>query len=654
MPRPVGQSSAYMPGLDGLRALSVIAVVGYHLGVPYLQGGFLGVGMFFTLSGYLITSILLRTWRKKGKVDLKDFWIRRARRLLPGVILLLGVVLVATAIAQPDNWSTRLSESVAALFYVSNWSTIASGVSYFERFGGPGPLDHLWSLAIEEQFYVLWPVLFALVMKVFRGRLRWVIALTVALAAASFVAMYALAVPGFDNTRAYEGTDTRAGGILIGAVLAMAWTQGRHTSKSTVFSRTLMDVLGLGSLAVIVGLILTTDQYSLSLYRGGLLALSLATATLVSVVVHPTSLVAKAIGAAPLRWIGERSYGIYLWHLPLVAFIPKSFMADQAALRGLVLIGLTLLIAELSWSLIEDPIRVHGFVGALRLQRSVDQGAERRTVPELASVVAWCFVTVFGIAVLSSAALIGRSADALADGPRQITISPTTTLAPAPVAVLSAPATTVPLRPETSCASVAHVGDSTSVGLMSEQFLPDPALRIDAQYRGVGADVVVTDIAGARSVVETYEGQPNAETAVLDLVKAGHDGCWVFAMGTNEAANSAAGSNIGGRERIDIMMAAAGRRPVMWLTVRSLLNDGPYADTEMRKFNEALAEACSRHPNMAVFDWAAEAQDGWFQDDGIHFTSDGYAERGRRTALGLANAFPAVGSPVNRCHVTTA
>lgn len=656
MPRPVGQSSAYMPGLDGLRALSVVAVVGYHLGVPYLQGGFLGVGMFFTLSGYLITSILLRNWRKKGRVDVRDFWIRRARRLLPGVVLLLAVVLVATAIAQPDNLAKRVTESIAAILYVSNWATIRSGISYFERFGGPGPLDHLWSLAIEEQFYVLWPLLFGLVMKLFRGRLRWVLILTIALAAASFAAMYLVAVPGLDNTRAYEGTDTRAGGILVGAALAMAWTPGRHASRTTLLNRTLMDGLGLGALSLIGILVVTTDQYSLSLYRGGLLALSLATAVLVSVVAHPTSLVGKAIGLAPLRWIGERSYGIYLWHLPLVAFIPKSFMADQVVLRGVVLVGLTLLIAELSWTLIEDPIRVHGFVGAMRLRRAGQLDAEPRSAPELASVVAWCFVTVFGIAVLSSAALVGRSADALAAGPRPLTLS-ATTLPPQPVAALSTPVvattTPVPAVPMTSCKAVAHVGDSTSIGLMSEEYLPDPALRIDAQYRNVGAATVLTDIAGARSVVETYEGQPNAETAVLELQKAGHDGCWVFAMGTNEAANYAAGSNVGGRERIDILMAAAGPRPVMWLTVRSLRGDGPYADGEMRKFNEALAESCRRYPNMAVYDWASEVPDGWFQDDGIHFTSEGYAERGRRTALALASAFPSVGTPANRCDIAS-
>ena len=300
---------------------------------------------------------------------------------------------------------------------------------------------------------------------------------------------------------------------------------------------------------------------------------------------------------------------------------------------------------------------MHGFVGAMRLRRPADEGAGTRSVPELASLVAWCFVTVFGIAVLSSAALIGRSANALAVGtsPSATTLSPTTTSVPVspPVASFSSPATSVPLRPETSCVAVAHVGDSTSIGLMSESFLPDPALRIDAQYRNVGAQTVHTDIAGARSIVETYEDQPNAETAVLDLVKAGHDGCWVFAMGTNEAANQAAGSNVEGRERIDIMMTAAGRRPVMWLTVRSLRGDGPYADAEMRKFNEALAEACGRYPNMAVFDWASEARDGWFQDDGIHFTSDGYAERGRRTAAALAKAFPTIGSPATRCHIAS-
>jgi peptidoglycan/LPS O-acetylase OafA/YrhL len=176
MPRPAGSEVRYLPGLDGIRALAVAAVVGYHLGTPWLPGGLLGVDVFFTLSGYLITTILITTWDGRGDLDLKHFWLRRARRLLPALIMVLIVVLIATPVLDNDVLPQRGIEALAALFFVSNWTTIASGVSSFQRFSGPGPLDHLWSLAVEEQFYLLWPLVLLLLFKTQRGRLtgwRW-------------------------------------------------------------------------------------------------------------------------------------------------------------------------------------------------------------------------------------------------------------------------------------------------------------------------------------------------------------------------------------------------------------------------------------------------------------------------------------------------
>ena len=249
MPRPIGGSTTYLPGVDGLRAISVLAVIGYHLGLPSMQGGFLGVGMFFTLSGFLITGILLRSWRRTGGIDLRHFWLRRARRLLPGVVLLIAVVLSATAIARPTSFQARFSESIGALLYVSNWVTIRSGASYFNRLNGPGPLDHLWSLGVEEQFYIAWPLILSLLLRLCRGRLRWVVTTTLAAAAVSFILLGVLAAPGFDNTRAYEGTDTRVGGILIGAALAMLWTPGARAAKTwNIRTRLVMDGCGLGAL----------------------------------------------------------------------------------------------------------------------------------------------------------------------------------------------------------------------------------------------------------------------------------------------------------------------------------------------------------------------------------------------------------------------
>jgi peptidoglycan/LPS O-acetylase OafA/YrhL len=694
MPRPTDRPEAYLPGLDGLRAVSVIAVVGYHLRITHFGGGFLGVGMFFTLSGFLITSILRREFTDTGTLNLRKFWLRRARRLLPGVVLLILVVLIATAIAQPNELEARWRDAIAALLYVSNWVTINAGVSYFDRFGGPGPLDHLWSLAIEEQFYVVWPVLFSVLMRLFRRRMLWMAAVTIVLAGVSFLLLDRFAVAGLDNTRAYEGTDTRAGGMLVGAALALLWTPrsvptvSQSSTSGQVHSQ-VIELLGGAAFAIVVWLVLDTDQYDLSIYRWRVLLLSVATATLLACVVHPGSRLGSVFGIAPLRWIGERSYGIYLWHLPLVALLPDSFLADQVIVRHLVIIALTLLLAELSWTLVEDPIRSYGFIRALRLRRfvtvsSIDPMKSSVTsVPVLPSIATWSMTAAFGIAVLTACGLAARNSSeanqpsapseqasgnisevVVATTPPSTTPAATTPASTSPSAAVPDPllsttlplstslplSTTLPVGPTTtwqpasvptSCTSVAHIGDSTSIGLMSPQFLPDPGLRIDARYQEVGAQVVRTEISGARSIVERYKREPNAVTIVRNTAAAGHDGCWVFAMGTNDSANATAGSVVGAKQRIDLMMQAANGLPVMWPTVKTLINNGPYSDASMQRFNQALLDACTRYPNLRVYDWRSEVQDAWFQRDGIHFTSKGYAERARYIARALTRAFPA-------------
>ena len=215
MPRPAGSETRYIPGLDGVRAIAVAAVVGYHLGAPWLPGGLLGVGVFFTLSGYLITTILITAWERIGNLDLRHFWLRRARRLLPALIMVLIVVLVATPVLDNDVLPERGIEALAAVFYVSNWVTIASDVSYFQRFSGPGPLDHLWSLAVEEQFYLLWPLVLLVLFKTLRGRFDRMAQVTLGLAAVSFLLMLLLATPGFDNSRAYQGTDPNTQALVL-------------------------------------------------------------------------------------------------------------------------------------------------------------------------------------------------------------------------------------------------------------------------------------------------------------------------------------------------------------------------------------------------------------------------------------------------------
>src|SRR5215210_3121354 len=261
MPKPVGHSQRYMPGLDGLRAIAVLAVIAYHLNPASAPGGLLGVGVFFTLSGYLITDLLLGQREATGRLQLGDFWLRRARRLLPALFLMLAVVVAWVTLLDRSLLPGLRGDVLAAVGYVSNWWNIVREASYFARFGPPPPLDHLWSLAVEEQFYLIWPWLLWLGLRYVPGRYA-LAGLTLAGATLSAVAMALIYQPGVDPTRVYEGTDTRAFGLLIGAALAMVWPSRRLRADLALRRLLLLDGAGGVGLVVIALLIWQTNQYS--------------------------------------------------------------------------------------------------------------------------------------------------------------------------------------------------------------------------------------------------------------------------------------------------------------------------------------------------------------------------------------------------------
>jgi hypothetical protein len=444
--------------------------------------------------------------------------------------------------------------------------------------------------------------------------------------------------------------------------------------------RVISDVAGVGALAVLVWLIVGTTQYSMSLYRGGLLLSAVATAVLVSVVALPESWLGKALGIAPMRWVGERSYGIYLWHLPLVAFMP-TFVRDVPWIGTLLLVALTFAIAALSWEHIENPIRTHGFRGAWKVRSKRPAMPERDgtpvpgvrvgAVPRL--VTGTAAVAAFGVVSLSITGVLAASspqelpsASVASESGKDAVIQTHETFKPRHQAAGGAHASHGKAgkhatddvdtgKPgDTSCKSVVHIGDSTSIGLMSPSYLPKKSDRIAAQYRRVGVSSVDTDISGARSIVETYKNEPNAFEATEARIDDGYDGCWVFAMGTNDTANQYVGGVVPMHERIERMMNEIDEQPALWLTVKSRLSSGPWADEQMQKWNDALLKAAERYPNMRIYDWRRQVQNDWFISDGIHFTSAGYKQRAKRIADALALAFPADGPPSSSVMVAPA
>ena len=667
MPEPVRAGQRYMPGLDGLRAVAVLAVIAFHEQLGWAPGGLLGVGVFFTLSGYLITDLLLGQWAARGRVALADFWARRARRLLPALFVMVAVITAWVTLFDRARLPTLRGADAAAAAYSSNWYLIIQGQSYFARFAPPQPLDHLWSLAVEEQFYLVWPWLLLagllLVRKIRRGRpggVAWLALPTMALAAGSAWAMLALYHPGLDPTRVYEGTDTRAAGLLIGAALAMTWPSRRPAPGRA--ARAVLDVGGFAGLAVIALMIWRTGQYSPFLYRGGLVLLSFASAAVIAAVAVPSALTGRVLGCPPLRWLGVRSYGIYLWHYPVIVLTTPANSTENLV-RAAWQAAVTIVVAALSWRYIEEPIR-RGALARLWKQvrattaRPAGAHAAVRTgragalaaAPTALAAVAAAAVLVTASAGLSGAfsAPAATNAASLAGSslpaPSGHGSSPAAGAQPAAARAgnkLPSSGSATALR--TSCNAVAHLGDSTSEGMVSAAYLANPNQRLVAQYHDVGVKKVVTNIVGANSIVETLPGDTNGYNAAKGIVKQGFKGCWVIALGTNDAADVAIGSSVDPAQRIGEIMSVAHGSPVLWVNVVSTLNSGPYAESSMQAWNTALSRACAKYPNMRVFNWASLVQPSWFISDGIHYTSAGYAQRSEQIADAVAKAFPARG-----------
>jgi peptidoglycan/LPS O-acetylase OafA/YrhL len=347
----------YMPGLDGLRAIAVLAVFVYHFsnGGGLLPGGFLGVDVFFVISGYLITALLLSEFRKEGRVDLVAFWLRRARRLLPAVGVLIAVVMVAGAFFDFGQISTLRGQALASMGYITNWDLIFSHQSYFDEFARPSLFRHLWSLAVEEQFYLLWPIAFAACMTRF-GQRRLVIGV-IAGAIASSLLMAILFDPGNPN-RVFYGTDTRATPLLIGVALAFFWHPERLKPQTGSLAPALLDAVGAFGLAMVVITFMTVHDYDVALYHGGFLLLSVWTALLIAALAHPAASIGRVVGNPGARWLGLRSYSFYLWHWPVLELTRPGI---DVPLHGPILfalqLGLTVALADLSYRYVEQPFR---------------------------------------------------------------------------------------------------------------------------------------------------------------------------------------------------------------------------------------------------------------------------------------------------------
>ena len=608
---PRAKEMGYLPGLDGVRALAVIGVLLYHADLSWIPGGFLGVDVFFVLSGFLITSLILEEFDRSGRVDFRKFYLGRARRLLPALILVLVVVSLAAALVYQDAARQLASDVVASIFYVNNWWYIAADQSYFEFIGRPPLLKHLWSLAVEEQFYLVWPAIAFLAMRRFARKGVFAVAATLAIVSTIWMLQLAVAngFPDFaDPSRAYFGTDSHSMGLLIGAALATFWRPGRMRRSLPTGASVIITAIGIAALLAVIWFFVFVGEFTPWLYRGGFLGLALIVATLIAAASHPGVGLGKAMGTQPWRYIGQRSYGLYLWHWPVFMATRPGLDLPLDGVPLLILrLGLTVGIAELSFRFVEMPIR-RGVIQRYAARIKAASGARRRRLRLVATaMISATVVSVVAVALLLAAttrtagetvvaADVAAAMGIASGGPTEVSLDEESA-GPAvePSAASStgtgtlSPATPTP-TPTRDTGTVSAIGDSVMLGARSVLKDVIPGTRVDAavsRYPGAFIGKLKRYVAGNR-------------LAPVVVLHPGTNGVLPESMM---------------REMLDILVDSP----------RVVVVNTNMPRTWREPNNNVMADVVPEYPNAVLADWRAASLDKpeYFASDGIHLTEKG-------------------------------
>ncbi|WP_239284984.1 acyltransferase family protein [Collinsella sp. An2] len=659
---PKRPRSRYIPALDGIRTFAVLAVVLYHLNLTWAQGGLLGVTVFFVLSGYLITRLLLGEFQQTGRIDLKSFWMRRVRRLVPAIVTVVVVTCALCTLFNHVMLTKMRPDILPSLLFFNNWWQIIQNVSYFDALGDPSPLTHFWSLAIEEQFYLVWPpVLFLLLhLGIKRRPLRRVV---LVLAAVSALAMALLYNPAVDPSRLYYGTDTRVFSLLLGAWLAFIPEGSMHprelahvvgldrilpflrrddaagvageaagldgaegngsptvagasiqesvSAKRSPLSRHVVDIIGLVGFIGLALMVVFTNGYTAFQYQGGTLLCSIFTVMLIMAAVQPDGIVARVFSFSPLVWVGKRSYSIYLWHYPLLLLMnPVADVTDTPWWLMIVQVLVVLAAAEFSYRFIETPFRKGAFgklVSRVRAgQVSVPALIRTRPVPVIAAAIVAAIAVGGLVFVPNTSALSEEGAALLTDGGTAGTATD-------------------------GAGDAGNAGNEAAQSDGGQQATPatdDTSDTDDGDFPAGSYDIVMVGDSVSLRAVDTFNStfpHGHIDAAKSRQFSAGIEAyrsyvdqnlagkVAVFALGTNGLVTD---------DQIDELMGLVGdKRKAVFVNTRS---PQPWVGAT----NEALGRAADRYSNASVIDWYgySAGRNDLFDGDGTHLNNQGARE----------------------------
>jgi peptidoglycan/LPS O-acetylase OafA/YrhL len=563
----------HIPAIDGLRAVAVAAVVFYHLGFAWIPGGFLGVDLFFVISGYVITRLLLDSIERSGGLDLRGFYKARARRLLPPMIFMIVVTAFYISIWAQDSVKRFLTDVPFAITGTINWWLVANEQDYFEAIGRPPLLQHTWSLAVESQFYLIWPIILLLVLKRFGKKVIPFAALLIALTSASLLFYVSLQLDASsDVSHVYFGTDTHSVGLFLGSALAVSWIPQNFKNEVSVRAQNFIDFIGVFGFIGILATFLLIDESSPTAYKIAFPLAAIFGVAIITSIVHPASRFAPILQNRVLLWIGERSYAIYLWHWVIFQISRPSvdLMGEDWALIA-VRILIVLALADISLKLVELPVRS----GAVEYWF---KGMKYRTAAvrkkQKALLISSISMTLLSLSILSTNAILSNNRVAQ---------------------TLEESLTTAPSITETETAlinpsqAIWLTGDSVILGIRNALSEIQPIIVVNARV-GRQAPELLEEM---RKDVEKAAGA----TIVMNL-------------GNNDLLN---------RETVREIFALAQVSPRV--VVVNTAVPRPYRDAN----NQLVNEVAQEFSNVRVVDWNSISQDHpeYFAPDGVHLVPTG-------------------------------